>query len=160
MYHKWQPYDVWFLRYEAWQRIFFVILDCFLPCYPPNNPKSQNFEKLKKTPGDIIILQKCTKNHDHMLYCSWDMVHDRCSCYFFILGYFCPFYSPNWPKKTKLKKKKWEKRLEISSFYSSVPKIMIICYNAPGIWCATDRWMNGQIDGRTEKVTYRGGCPT
>ena len=24
----------------------------------------------KKTPGDIIILLKCTKNHDHMLYCS------------------------------------------------------------------------------------------
>ena len=31
---------------------------------PPNNPKNQNFEKMKKkTPGDII-LHKCTKNHD------------------------------------------------------------------------------------------------
>ena len=30
----------------------------------------------KEKPGDIIILQKCTKNHDHTLYCSWDMVHD------------------------------------------------------------------------------------
>ena len=27
----------------------------------------------KKTPGDIIILNKCTKNYDHMLYCSLDM---------------------------------------------------------------------------------------
>ena len=23
---------------------------------PPNNPKNQNFEKMKKTPGDILIL--------------------------------------------------------------------------------------------------------
>ena len=38
----------------------------FLPFYPPNNPKNQNFEKLKENTGDIIILHKCTKNHDHM----------------------------------------------------------------------------------------------
>ena len=25
--------------------------------YPPNNPENLNFEKMKKTPGDIIILQ-------------------------------------------------------------------------------------------------------
>ena len=37
---------------------------------PTNNPKNQNFEKMKKTSGDIVILLKCTKNHDHMLYCS------------------------------------------------------------------------------------------
>ena len=39
MYRKWRSYDVWFLRYEAWQTEFFVILDClpspFLPFYPP-----------------------------------------------------------------------------------------------------------------------------
>ena len=57
-------------------RIFFLILDHFLPFYPLNNPENQNLEKIKKTPGDIIILHKCTKNHD-MLYCSWDFVHDK-----------------------------------------------------------------------------------
>ena len=36
---------------------------------PPKNPKNQNFKKMKKVPGDII-LHKCTKNHDHMLRCS------------------------------------------------------------------------------------------
>ena len=55
---------------------FFVILDCFLPFYPFNKPKNQDFEKLKKVPGDIIILHMCTKNHDHMLYCSLDMTHN------------------------------------------------------------------------------------
>ena len=31
----------------------------FLPFYGPNNPANQNFEKLKKTFGDIIILNMC-----------------------------------------------------------------------------------------------------
>ena len=48
VYHKWKSYDVWFLRYGAWQTEFFVILDHFLPFYPNNNPKNQNFEKNEK----------------------------------------------------------------------------------------------------------------
>ena len=36
----------------------------------PNNSKNQNFEKMKKTPGDIIILHKCTINNNHMMYGS------------------------------------------------------------------------------------------
>ena len=36
----------------------------FLPFYPPNSPKNQNFKKMKKTLGDIIILHMCTKNFD------------------------------------------------------------------------------------------------
>ena len=58
---------------------FLFILGYFLPFYPPNNPKNQNFKKLKKkkTPGDIIILYMCTKNNDHMMYGSWDMVRNR-----------------------------------------------------------------------------------
>ena len=50
----------WFFWYGVQQTKLFVILDCFLPFYPPNNPKNQNFEKLKKNPRDIIILHKCT----------------------------------------------------------------------------------------------------
>ena len=48
---------------------------------------------MKKTPGDIIIPHKCTKNHDHMLYCSWNMAHDRCNCCFSFWAIFCPFTS-------------------------------------------------------------------
>ena len=72
-----QSDDVWFLRHEAWQTELFAILDCFLPFYHPNNPKNQNFEKLKKKPGDIIILHMCTINDNHMMYGSWDIKHDR-----------------------------------------------------------------------------------
>ena len=55
VYHKWHSYDVWFLRYGVWQTEIFVILDNFLHFYPPKNLENQNFEKMKKTPGDIII---------------------------------------------------------------------------------------------------------
>ena len=63
----------------------------FFALYTPNNPKNENLKKTKKTPGDvIIILHKCNKNHDHMLYCSWDMVRDGCN-YFSFWAIFCPF---------------------------------------------------------------------
>ena len=52
---------------EIWSttdRIFFI-LDSFLPFYP-TNPKNQNFQKMRKTTQDIIILHKSTKNQAHM----------------------------------------------------------------------------------------------
>ena len=79
----------------AQQTEFFVISGHFMPFYPNNNPKNQqfgkmkqlpadiiilhkctknpknqHFGKMKQLPADIIILHKCTKNHDHMLYSS------------------------------------------------------------------------------------------
>ena len=45
---------------------------------------------MKKTPGDIIILHKCTKNYDRMMYISWDIVHDGCN-YFSFWAIFSPF---------------------------------------------------------------------
>ena len=50
--------------------IYIVTLDHFLHSDPPNNPKNQNFEKMKKTCGDIIILHLCTTNDDHIMYGS------------------------------------------------------------------------------------------
>ena len=61
--------------------------------------------------------------------------------FFVILGHFLPFYLPLTARKMKisrkrekLKKKKWRKHLEISSFYAHVPKIMIICSTVPEIY--------------------------
>ena len=89
VYHKWQLWCV--------KDIIFCQFGPFFALLPTNNLKNQNFEKLKKRPRDIIILHKCTKNHDHMLYCFWDMARDGCNL-FFILGYFLPFYHPT-PEK-------------------------------------------------------------
>ena len=46
----------------------FFVSDNFLPS--PNNPKKQNFEKMKEETGDIIILHNCTINDNHMMYGS------------------------------------------------------------------------------------------
>ena len=54
----------------------------------------------------------------------------------FHFGLFFALLPPNLPQKWKIKKK-WKKYLEIS-FYTSVPKIMIICNTVPEIWHVTD----------------------
>ena len=64
--------------------------------------KNQNFEKIKKTVGDIIILHTCTKNHDHMMHGSWDTELDRQN-FLSLWTIFCPFTQLTWKIK-KLKK--------------------------------------------------------
>ena len=54
------------------QTEFFVVLGHFLPFNPHNDPKNQNFEKMKKIARDIIILLMRTKNHNLMIYSSRD----------------------------------------------------------------------------------------
>ena len=106
---------------------------------PTNNTKNQNFEKMRKRPGDIIILHKCTKNNDNILYCSWDMTCDRCN-FFWGGGYFLPFY-PLTAQKLNIFKN-WERLLEISSFYTYAPKFMVRWCTVPEIWSIMDGWKN------------------
>ena len=47
-YHKWWSYDVRFLRYEAQQTEFFVVLDYFLSFYPSKQPRKSKFWKNEK----------------------------------------------------------------------------------------------------------------
>ena len=94
----------------------------FCPLTPPpsnlptpslNSLENQNFEKTKKMPEDIIILQRCTINDNHMMYGSWDI---ECKVYFFfhfwpffaLLPFYPPFLPPlpNSPKNKILKKMK------------------------------------------------------
>ena len=56
----WHMTDVIIFHFE----LFFILLPPLQP------PKNENFKKMKKLPGDIIVLHKCTKNHDYMPYCS------------------------------------------------------------------------------------------
>ena len=69
-----------------------------------------------------------------MMYGSWDMKFNRQN-YFVILGHFWPF-TPLTARKMKISKIK--KTLEISSFYTSATKIMIIRYTVPEMWTETD----------------------
>ena len=118
VHHEWQSYDVQFLRYQAQRTVFFVILDHFLHFYPPNNSKNQNFEKMKKTPGDIITWHMRTINDNHMIYGSWDIKHDR---HYFLSFWiiFCTFI-PLTAQKIKILKK-LKNHLEILSLYMCVP---------------------------------------
>ena len=90
----------------------------------------------EKGPGDIIILHKCTKSYDQMLYGSWVMAHVGCNCYFSFWTIFSTF-TPLTAQKIK-SSKKWKKSQDISSFNTIVPIIMIKHYIAPEIWHMAD----------------------
>ena len=92
-------------------------------------------EKRKKMPGYIIILHKCTKIiiQDYTVPEIWHMMD-------VIIFHFGLSFALLLPKKLKFKKKlkkKKKKHLEIS-FYTSVPKIMTICYTILEIWHVTN----------------------
>ena len=78
----------------------------------------------------------CTINDSHVMYGSWDM---ECSGqnFFSLLTVFCSFTKKKKSKKLKILKK-WKNRLKISSLYTNVSKVMIICYTVPVILCVTD----------------------
>ena len=127
VYHKWQPYDVWLLRYGTRQNIF-SFWTIFCP-FTPLTTQKINFEKMKKMPGDII-LHMCTIHENHMMYGSWDMEHNRQN--FVSLDHFWPFYHLKQTRKPRFEKTK--KCMEMQS----ISKIVIICYTVPGIWHVMD----------------------
>ena len=135
MYHKWQPYDIWFLRYEPSNTDFFVILGHFLPL---TSPKIKIFNKIKN---------KNTKRYNHftqvepkimiICYTVSEIWHVTDVTFIF---HFCLFFAllpPLQPKNWKIQKNE-NTPGDITSFYTSVPKIMIKCSIVPETWCMTD----------------------
>ena len=57
--------------------IFIFNFELFSVLLPLWQPKKSIKKNEKNPPRDIIILHMCTKNYDHMLYGSWDIVHAR-----------------------------------------------------------------------------------
>ena len=132
MYHKWQSYDIWFLRYQVQQTDFFAIFGNFFP-FTQKMEISKKWKKYleitsfyKSAPKLMIIGYSVPE--------IWHMMDVIVRNHFGL--FFCPF-TPLKPKKWKYQKIK-KKYLEITSFYLSVPKIMIICYTVPEIWCVPD----------------------
>ena len=119
-------YDLQFLRYRVWQ----TEIGNYVPFFALWLEKSKfwkNEEKKKNKPGDIIILQLCITNHNHIMYGSWDM--ENFMLFWTIL---CTFPLP--PLTTlKIKRlKKWKKQMEIS-FYTCIPQMTIIWCMVPEI---------------------------
>ena len=101
---------IWYMVPETWSatdRIFLSSWAIFCPFTLLTAQKIKISKNWRKKPGDIIIQHKCTKNHNPMYYCSWDMVHDRCNCYFSFWTIFCPFTHQTAQQKEI--KKKYEK---------------------------------------------------
>ena len=93
--------------------IIFYHFGPFLPFYPTNGLKIKIRKKMKKSPGDLIILHKCTKNHDRVLHFSCDIVRDRCNCHFSFWAILCPL-TPLTGQKIKIlknEKKAWRYHL-------------------------------------------------
>ena len=116
--------------------------------------KIKNWKKSKKT-RDIILLHKCTKNYDHMLYCSWDKVGDECNCCFSLFD--CPFTRLTVQKSKFLQNEKYTWR------YHHFTQVYQIFWSDDVRFLRYEVWQMDRdklTDRRTEKVTNRGRCPT
>ena len=83
-------YGSWDMEHDRHNFLSFQAI--FLSFYLTDNLKNQNFEKMKKIPGVVIILHLSTTINDHMMYHSWDMERDV--GFFVILDQFLHFYLP------------------------------------------------------------------
>ena len=110
---------------------FWAIFYPFTPLTAGKMKISQNWKKYLEISSFYINVQK-VMIIDYTVPEIWHMT----DVIIIFLGYFLPFYPPNSQKNKNVKKIK--KQHEISSFYTSVPKFMIICYTVPEIWCMTD----------------------
>ena len=121
---------IWCMVPEIWSATdrIFCHYGPFFALLPPYGPKKSKFWKNEKTLEDIIILQMFTINDCHMIYGFSDMDWNRQNFLSF-WTVFCPFTLLT-TLKTKILKN-WIKPLEKSLFYTSAPKIMIICYTVP-----------------------------
>ena len=133
VHHKWQSYDIWFLRYQLQQTDSFVIFGHVLPL---TAQKMKILWNWKKAPGDIIILHKSVSEIIIIGY----TVPELCVPDVIVTFHFELFFTLSPPltaPKMKISKN-WKKHLEVSSFYTSAPKIMITGYAVPEIWCVPD----------------------
>ena len=127
------------MMYGSWDmehiRQLLVILDHFLPLYSPNNPKNQNVEKMKKR-LEILSLYTCVPWMT-VIWCTVPEIWSMTDITFCQFGRFFAHLCPQQLEKSKFWKNE-KNTWNISSFYNSVLKIMIICYTVPEIWHMTD----------------------
>ena len=95
-------YEVWFMRYKGRETDFFVSFGPFLALWPSNKPKKSKFEKMKTTPGYIIILHLCTTNK-----IIWCMVSEIWNVTDYFLSFWASFrpFTPQSTQKIKILKK-------------------------------------------------------
>ena len=104
VHHKWQSYDIWFLRYQLQQTaFFFVVLDHFFALLrPPPPPLQKKMQKIKILKNEKSIYRCHPFTHVYqksqymiMMYASWDI---ECDIVFHHFGSFLCFYPTNNPE--------------------------------------------------------------
>ena len=130
---------IWYMVPETWSatdRIFLSSWAIFCPFTLLTAQKIKISKNWRKKPGDIIIQHKCTKNHNPMYYCSWDMVHDRCNCYFSFWTIFCPFtHQTARQKEIKKKKEKITRRYHLYHLHNCTKN------NDRMLHCSWNMWL-------------------
>ena len=125
-------YGSWNIRWDRQKFLSFWAIFC---PFSPLTTQKIKILKLKKTPGNIIILHVCTINHNYMI---WFLRYGvRQTEFFVILDHFLPFHPTIDPKNQNFEK--WKKRLKILSFYKCASYVTVIWCMVPGIWSATDK---------------------
>ena len=125
----------WDMEYQ--EQSFLSFWNIFCSLTPLKIPKMKILKKRKNTTTttkkclEIISFYMCTVNDNHMMYRFWDLEQARHFLSFWTI--FCPF-------KTRILIN-WKKHLEISSFYTCVPIIMIT-------WCMIPAC---RMDGKTDR---------
>ena len=129
--------------------------------YPFTTLTAQKTKILKKWKKHLKISSFCIcvqKIFDQMMYSSWDMVCDRFNCYFncdlcCYFGLFFALLPLEQPKKGKF----WKN--EKSSGYIFILHMCTKNYDQI-IYGSWDMLFDRRMDGRTEKVAFRGECTT
>ena len=123
---------IWCMVPEIWSMTdrMFCHSGPFFALLPPYGPRKSKFWKNEKNTWRYYHFTNVYhkwQSHDvwFLRYGAWQTE------FFVILDHFLHFYPPNNPKNQN-----FEDILEILSFYTCVPKIMIICYTVPEMWCA------------------------
>ena len=96
---------------EIWDMtdvIFIFHFGLVLPFYAPTAQKIIIKKKKENLPGDIIILLKCTKNYDQIMYSSWDMVYNR--------------WTDKWTDRLMDEVKKWH--IEVGAPHKNLKNLM------------------------------------
>ena len=128
--------------YSSWDiecdRLKLVIMGHFLP-FTTSPLKTWKIRKKKKSKQLLEISLFYTSVLKTAI--IWGTVPEirseyRDTEFFIILGHFLPFYHPH-NLKTQNFEKKTKKNLEMSSFYTCVPKITIIWCMLSKIWSVT-----------------------
>ena len=124
MYHKWQSmtYGSWDMECDRQKPLSFWTI--FLPI-------TQQTGKSKFWKNEKNVWRYYHLTHVYHKWKSWCIVPEIWSMTDIIFSSFCAIFCSFTPLTTQKKSKfwkKWKKHLEISSFYSSVPKLMIKYY--------------------------------